>query len=104
MEKLKHHIFVCASFRVSGEAQGICAKKGASAFVPYIDGELVDRGMDNVMVTPTACLKVCDRGPVLVIYPEGWWYAGFNSEEDIDEILDALEDGEVCDKFLISTE
>jgi (2Fe-2S) ferredoxin len=102
VEKLKHHIFVCSSFRVGGDAQGICFKKGASQLIPYIDGELVDRGMDNVMVTSTGCLKVCDRGPVLVVYPEGHWYGGVNTEEDVDEILDALEAGETCDKYLLS--
>lgn len=102
MEKLKHHIFVCCSFRVSGEAQGICHKKGAAEFVPYIDGEIVDRGMDNVMVSTTGCLKVCDRGPVMVVYPEGWWFGGFESEDDIDTILDALEEGEAAEEFLLA--
>ncbi len=101
MEKLKHHIFVCGSFRVAGEPQGICYKKGAMELVPYIDGELVDRGMDNVMVSPTACLKICDRGPIVVVYPEGYWYGNVNSEEDVDEILDALEEGNVAEKYLL---
>lgn len=102
MEKLKHHIFVCGSFRVSGEAQGVCHKKGASEMVPYIDGELVDRGMANVMVSTTGCLKVCDRGPIMVVYPEGWWFGGFESEDDIDTILDALEEGEAAEEFLLA--
>ncbi len=103
MEKLKHHIFVCGSFRVGGDAQGYCDKKGSNALVPYIDGELVDRGMSDVMVTPTACLKVCDRGPIMVIYPEGYWYGGIETEDQIDEILDALEDGGgACEEYLLS--
>jgi len=102
MEKLKHHIFVCSSFRVSGEPQGICHKKGASALVPYIDNELIDRGMENVMVSTTGCLKVCDRGPILVVYPEGYWYGGVESEAVVDAILDALEEGKSAEEYLIS--
>lgn len=102
MEKPKHHILVCASFRASGDPQGICHKKGAGDFLGYIENELIDRGMDNIQVSSTGCLKVCDRGPALVIYPENLWYGGVESEEIIDEILDALEDGEVCDSYVMS--
>jgi (2Fe-2S) ferredoxin len=102
MKKPKHHILVCSSFRASGEPQGICYKKGASSFLPYIENELIDRGLDNVQVSATGCLKVCDRGPVMVIYPENYWYGGVESEDIIDEILDALENGEAVEQYLIA--
>jgi NADH:ubiquinone oxidoreductase subunit E len=73
MEKPEHHILVCASFRASGEPQGVCHKKGSTGFLPYIEGEILDRGMD-AMVSSTGCLKVCDRGPAMVVYPENIWY------------------------------
>ncbi len=44
------------------------------------------------MVSSTSCLKACDHGPVLIVYPEGTWY-GKVDEEIVDEILDALEEG-----------
>lgn len=101
MEKPKNHIFVCASFRASGEAQGVCHKKGATEFLPYLEGELADRGMTDVVVSSTGCLKACDRGPIMVIYPENYWYGSVDSEEKIDEILDALEDGDVLEDYLL---
>jgi len=101
MEKPKHHIFVCASFRASGEMQGMCSKKGAAQFLPYIASELEDREMPDVLVSSTGCLNVCDDGPVMIIYPEGYWYKNVTSEEDIDEILDALEEGKAAEAFLM---
>lgn len=101
MEKPKHHILVCNSFRANGDAQGFCNKKGAKEFLPYIENELVDRGLDNVQVSATGCLKVCDRGPVVVVYPENYWYGGVESEDDLDAILDALEDGQAAEDYLI---
>jgi len=101
MDKPKHHILVCNSFRASGEPKGICFKKGASNFLAYIENELIDRNLDNVQVSTTGCLKVCDRGPVIVIYPENFWYGGVENEEIIDEILDALENGEAAKNYLI---
>lgn len=102
MEKPKHHIFVCASFRFSGEPQGVCHKKGAGDFLGYIENELIDRGLAGVSVSSTGCLKACDRGPIMVIYPENYWYGGVESEDIIDEILDAFEDGEAARDYLLT--
>jgi (2Fe-2S) ferredoxin len=101
MQKPKHHIFICCSFRVAGEAQGGCARKGARDLVQYIEGELSDRGLDDVMVSTTGCLKLCDKAPVLVVYPEGHWYGGVN-EEAADAILDALAEGRSADTYRIA--
>lgn len=101
MKKPEHHIFVCASFRMSGTPQGVCNKKGAGSLLQYLETEISDRGMDNVSVSMTGCLKVCDRGPAMVIYPGGHWYGDVN-EGKIDEILDALENGKSIDKYLLT--
>jgi (2Fe-2S) ferredoxin len=37
----------------------------------------------------------------MVVYPDAWWYGGL-SEERIDEILDALGEGGVCEEYLLS--
>lgn len=100
MKKPAHHIFVCASFRMSGSPQGVCAKKGAGSLLQYLETELSDRGMQEVNVSMTGCLKVCDKGPVMVVYPEGHWYGNVD-EEKIDAILDALESGESVDEYRI---
>lgn len=92
MEKPKHHIFICSSSRVNGEPKGVCNRKDASQLIQYLQTELDDRGMTDVMVSNTGCLKLCEHGPVMIIYPEGYWYGPIN-EGAIDQILDALEDG-----------
>ncbi len=100
MDKPEHHIFVCASFRAGGDSKGTCNKKGSLNFLPYIENEILDRGMDAA-ITSTGCMKACDFGPVMVIYPEGLWYCNVMSEGIIDEILDALENGKVAEGHLI---
>jgi (2Fe-2S) ferredoxin len=67
----------------------------------YISEEAADRGLD-VVVTTTACLNVCSQGPVMVIQPCNYWYGGVTGEAVIDEILDALEEGELCEKYSIA--
>ena len=100
MEKPKYHIFVCASFRAEGESKGVCHKKGSMDLLPYIENEILDRGLD-AQVTSTGCMKACDYGPVMVIHPAGYWYGHVDSEDAVDEILDALEDGGVADSFVV---
>lgn len=101
MKKPEYHVLVCNSFRVAGDAQGACNKKGAANLLQYFMEESVDRGLD-VAVTSTACLNVCAQGPVVVIQPNNFWYGEVDSEEKIDNILDALEENEAYDELIIS--
>jgi (2Fe-2S) ferredoxin len=101
MEKPEYHIFVCASFRANGDPKGACHKKGSTDLLPYIENEILDRGLD-AQITSTGCMKACDYGPVMVIYPQGHWYGNVESEDAVDEILDALEDGKVAENLVIS--
>jgi (2Fe-2S) ferredoxin len=100
MEKPAHHILVCASFRVAGEPQGLCHKKGSVSLLPYLEEEILDRGLD-VLVSTTGCLKQCEKGPVMVIYPQNTWYGGVDSEASVDAILDAIEGGDTAEDYLL---
>jgi len=100
MHKPTYHFFVCNSFRLSGEPQGTCNRKEAPELLRYLEEEIVDRGIDG-MVSSTGCLKACDRGPVMIVYPRGDWYGGVTPER-IDRILDALEDDEAVDELLLT--
>jgi (2Fe-2S) ferredoxin len=102
MEKPKKHIFLCASFRANGDPQGICNKKGGSQLVQYLQEELTDRGMDDVFISTTSCLKVCDRGPAMVIYPDNLWYGQIEGEDDIDNILDSMEEEKINEDYVIT--
>lgn len=101
MEKPKHHILLCCSYRVGGTPKGKCMKADPGDLVAYMESELPDRGLDDVLVSTTGCMKLCDHSPVMVVYPEGYWYGGVADEEAVDLILDALEEGKPAEKFLI---
>ena len=100
MEKPQYHIFLCNSYRVGGEAQGICNKKDATGLLQYIESEIIDRGLD-ALVSSTGCLKLCGKGPVLVVYPQNWWYGEVN-EGKVDTILDALEEDASVEELLLT--
>ncbi|MFI3320666.1 MAG: (2Fe-2S) ferredoxin domain-containing protein [Rikenellaceae bacterium] len=101
MKKPQYQILVCNSYRVAGEAQGACNKMGAVNLLQYFAEEAADRGLD-VAVSSTACLNLCSQGPIVVIQPNNEWYGKVVDTDVVDEILDALEEGVPCEKYLIS--
>jgi len=92
-------IICCQSFRAAGDPKGICHKQ-TDGFLQYIEEEILDRGMDALVVA-TTCLKQCESGPIMVVQPDNFWFKGVDSEEAIDAILDALEDGEQCADYAL---
>ncbi len=102
MKKPQHHIFVCSSFRLNGDPKGACRRKNSPELIQYLETELSDRGLDDVLVSTTGCMNLCDRGPVMTIYPDNYWYSQVD-ENAIDEILDALENGQPAEKYLLPT-
>ena len=97
--KPKTHIFVCGSFRAAG-AQGVCHKKESARLLQYFTEEAGDRGLADVMVSSTGCMKLCDHAPVVIVYPQGHWYKSVN-EEAADAILDAIENNGVAEEHLL---
>ena len=95
-----YHIFVCNSFRLGGDPQGVCNKKDAVNLLQTLENEIIDRGLD-AMVSSTGCLKACEKGPIMVVYPHGWWYSNVD-EKRLDEILDAMEDDQPVEAYLMN--
>ena len=100
MTKPDIHIFICSSSRVSGEPKGVCSKKNSHELIQYIEEEIADRNIEGVLVTNTGCFKLCDKGPIMIVYPHGHWY-GEVDEATVDQILDALEKGEAAEAHLL---
>jgi predicted metal-binding protein len=61
MDKPKHQILFCASFRAQGTPQGICHKKESLSLIPNIESELADCGMTDVTISATGCLNLCKK-------------------------------------------
>jgi (2Fe-2S) ferredoxin len=51
--------------------------------------------------TKVGCLRICDEGPVAVIYPEGTWYGGLKPAALERVISEDLAQGRTVDAFTI---
>lgn len=70
----QRHIFLCAD---QTEAQ-CCSKEAGLESWEFLKGRLKQLGLSGshgpVFRTKANCLRVCLRGPIAVVYPEGVWY------------------------------
>ncbi len=74
LEKFQRHIFLCAD---PTEAK-CCPKELGLASWEFLKRRLKELGLVGpepfVFRTKANCLRVCLRGPIAVVYPEGVWY------------------------------
>ncbi len=74
LEKFQRHIFLCAD---PTEAK-CCSKEQGLAAWEFLKRRLQELGLVGpeplVFRTKANCLRVCLRGPIAVVYPEGVWY------------------------------
>jgi (2Fe-2S) ferredoxin len=70
---VKRHIFLCAD----QTNPKCCTHEGGLESWIFLKTRIAELGLDNkngIFRTKANCLRVCKRGPIAVVYPEGTWY------------------------------
>jgi (2Fe-2S) ferredoxin len=102
MNHFKHHVFFCCNQREPGA--NCCNNHGAQDLRDYAKNKVKALGLageGKVRINQAGCLDRCDKGPVLVVYPEAVWYT-YIDREDIDEIVtEHLQHGRVVERLKI---
>jgi len=87
MEPFRYHVFICDQKKPEGVP--CCPARGSAATIEVMREEVAKRGLlDEVQITTCGSLGVCERGPNLVVYPEGVWYSGVRAE-DVPELVES---------------
>lgn len=100
MEPFRHHVIVCTQSKAENAT---CCGGGGLAVLGALYGELARQGAtDDVLVSTTGCLGACEKGPVVVVYPEAVWY-GAVKPVDVAEIVSShLQSGKIVDRLVIT--
>jgi (2Fe-2S) ferredoxin len=90
----RQHVFVCTASGAGAEMGTpadpercrFCSDKGGEAVRQQFWDELERSGIDDVKVTRMGCTVQHRQGPIVIVYPDGIWYAHVHSE-DVAEIV-----------------
>ena len=68
---IRRHIFLCCD----QTNPKCCSREAGLESWDYLKRRLAELGLlDRVYRTKVNCLRICEQGPIAVVYPEGVWY------------------------------
>src|SRR5262245_52507309 len=71
---LKRHIFLCAD----QTNPKCCSKEEGLKSWEYLKARV--KNEPRIYRTKANCLRICEQGPIAVVYPDGIWYRGATPE------------------------
>ena len=100
---VKYHVFCCTTERPPTHPKPSCGARGSGDLINYFWERVMALNLfDDVRAGTSACLGMCNAGPVMVVYPQGAWYH-YESKGDIDEIIQThFVEGKFVDRLLIN--
>jgi (2Fe-2S) ferredoxin len=95
MDPYRLHVLVCTGGFCSPDHRG---RELYAHLATLLEREGLLFGPNRVKRGETPCLGVCAGGPIVVVYPEGIWYAGVTPALLERIVVEHLRDGRVVEE------
>lgn len=81
-----------------------CTSSGSKLLLTEFEEQIKKNGLEEeIKLVPTGCFGLCAQGPIVIIYPEGTFYAMVKQEDVAEIVSEHLLKGRVVQR-LVSTE
>ena len=105
-QRISHHLLLCAT---ATKAKCCDPDIGAASWdalkrqVRELDLENPSRAQGIVLRSKADCLRICEQGPILLVWPDGTWYGGVTPERISSILQRHIIQGQPIEEWVLKT-
>ena len=105
-QRISHHLLLCAT---ATKAKCCDPDIGAASWdalkgqVRELDLENPSRVQGIVLRSKADCLRICEQGPILLVWPDGTWYGGVTPERISSILQQHIIQGQPVEEWVLKT-